>query len=65
MFLMGKRISSMVMVFSLKSNTGPISSGVFNYIRAQVHLFTCRILYERKLDFTNLFGFEGAVGSAP
>ncbi len=29
MFLMGKRMSSMVMVFSLKSNTVPISCKVF------------------------------------
>jgi hypothetical protein len=41
------------------------SSGVFHYIQAHVHLFTCRILSEGEVDFTHLFGFVCAVGSAP
>jgi hypothetical protein len=41
------------------------SFGVFHYIRVQVHLFTCGIVDEGELDFTHLFGFKGAVGSAP
>ncbi len=41
------------------------SLGVFHYIRVQVHLFTCGIVDKGELNFIHLFGFKGAIGSAP
>jgi hypothetical protein len=41
------------------------SRGVFHYIRAQVHPFTRGIVNKGELNFTHLFGFKGAIGSAP
>ncbi len=41
------------------------SHRVFHNIRAQVHLFASGIVDKEELDVTHLFGFKGAVGSAP
>ncbi len=79
-FLMGRRTSSMVMVFSLKSNTALISCkvclpmirsyngfsfGILHNVWVQVHLFACWIFHKRELNFTHLLSFEGAIGSVP